>query len=138
MRSLAAKVEVALSKWLHDDVSIATTTFRLFPTPHLRVENVAVGKLLDAKAATGRIYLDPLSIFGDKLSDQPLEFEGVQVSGEAVKPHADVGQSRGQERDRPPSSSIHLQQREARGEARPRVFNADLNSTARACSRAPR
>jgi len=85
MRSLAVKVEQALGRWLHDDVAIASAKFWLIPTPHLRVENVAVGKLLDAKAATGKIYLDPLTIFGDKLSINSLEFENVQVSADAVK-----------------------------------------------------
>ena len=85
MRTLAVKVEQALSKWLHDDVSIASATFRLWPTPHLRVENVAVGKLLDAKASVGKVYLDLPTIFGDRLSINQLEFEGVSVSREAVK-----------------------------------------------------
>jgi hypothetical protein len=49
------------------------------------VENVQVGKLLDAKAALGKIYLDLPTIFGDKLSINQLEFEGVQVSADAVK-----------------------------------------------------
>jgi hypothetical protein len=85
MRSLAAKTEVALGKWLHDDVSIASAKFWLFPTPHLRVENVSVGRLLDAKAISGKIYLDPLSIFGSKLSINQLEFSDVTVSADAVR-----------------------------------------------------
>jgi hypothetical protein len=85
MRGFAVKVEQALSKWLHDDVAIATATFRLWPAPHLKVENVAVGKLLDAKASVGRIYVDLPTIFGDKLSINQLEFEGVVVSADAVK-----------------------------------------------------
>jgi hypothetical protein len=85
MRGFAVKVEQALSRWLHDDVAIASATFRLWPTPHLRVENVQVGKLLDAKAAVGKIYLDLPTIFGDKLSINQLEFESVTVSSDAVK-----------------------------------------------------
>jgi hypothetical protein len=85
MRSLAVKVEQALGRWLHDDVSIASAKFWLFPTPHLRVDSVAVGKLLDAKAAVGKIYLDVSTIFGDKLSINSLEFEGVSLSNEAVR-----------------------------------------------------
>jgi hypothetical protein len=85
MRSLAVKVEGALSRWLHDDVSIASAKFRLVPTPHLLVENVAVGRLLDAKAVSGKIYLDPLSIFGSKLSINKLEFSEVTVSADAVR-----------------------------------------------------
>jgi hypothetical protein len=85
MRSLATKTEVALGKWLHDDVSIASAKFWLIPSPHLKVENVAVGKLLDAKAVQGKIYLDPLSIFGSKLSINKLEFSEVTVTADAVR-----------------------------------------------------
>jgi len=85
MRNLAVKVEKAMSAWLHDDVSIASTTFRLVPAPHLRVENLAVGKLLDAKAATGKIFLDVGSIFGDKLSISAIELENVTVSSDAAR-----------------------------------------------------
>jgi hypothetical protein len=85
MRGLATKVEQAMSAWLHDDVSIQATTFRLVPSPHLKVENLAVGKALDAKAATGRIYLDLGSILGDKLSVNAVELDNVSISNEAVK-----------------------------------------------------
>jgi hypothetical protein len=85
LRNIAVKVEHALSAWLHDEVSIASLTFRLVPTPHLRVENVAVGKLLDAKALQGRIYLDISTIFSDKLSINSIELDGVTLSNEAVR-----------------------------------------------------
>lgn len=85
MRNLAVKVERAMSAWLHDDVTIASTTFRLLPAPHLKVENLAVGKALDAKATSGRIYLDVGSIFGDKLAISSVELEGVSIGAEAVK-----------------------------------------------------
>ncbi|HET9651079.1 MAG TPA: hypothetical protein VFP36_02755 [Usitatibacter sp.] len=74
-----------MSAWLHDDVSIGSVTFRLYPSPHLNVENVAVGKLLDAKAARGRIYLDILTLFGERPAINALEFDDVSISSEAVK-----------------------------------------------------
>ena len=85
LRGFAVKVEHALSAWLHDDVSIASLTFRLVPTPHLRAENITVGKALDAKAATGRIYLDITTLFGDKLSLNAIELDNVSISNEAVR-----------------------------------------------------
>jgi hypothetical protein len=85
LRNIAVKVEQALGKWLHDDVSIASLTFRLVPTPHLRVENVAIGKLLDTKAASGRIYLDIASLFGDKLSINAVDLDNVTLSNAAVR-----------------------------------------------------
>jgi len=84
MRGLAVKVEKALSAWLNDDVSIAATTFRLIPSPHLNVQNLGVGKALEAKAATGRIYVDLGSLLGDKVSISSVELEGVTITSEAV------------------------------------------------------
>jgi hypothetical protein len=85
LRTYTAKVERAMSGWLHDDVSIASMTFRLVPTPHLRVENVAVGKLLDAKAATGRINLDIFTLLGERPTISSIELENVSLSADAVR-----------------------------------------------------
>lgn len=85
LRPYAVKVERTMSGWLHDDVSIASLTFRLFPTPHLNVENVAVGKLLDAKATNGRIYLDISTLFGDRLAISSVELDNVTLSADAVR-----------------------------------------------------
>ena len=66
-------------------MAIASLTFRLFPTPHLRAENIAVGKLLDAKASTGRIYLDIPTLFSERVSINSVELDNVTLSSEAVK-----------------------------------------------------
>ncbi|HYC36183.1 MAG TPA: AsmA-like C-terminal region-containing protein [Usitatibacter sp.] len=85
LRTYTAKVEKSLGEWLQDDVSIGSMTFRLVPTPHLRVENLAVGKSLDAKAASGRVDLDILSLFGDKPSIRSIDLDGVSLTPEAVR-----------------------------------------------------
>ncbi len=85
MRTIAVKIEQSLGAWLHDDVSIASLTFRLFPTPHLRAENIAVGRLLDAKAASGRIYLDIPTLFSERVSINSVELDNVTISSDAVK-----------------------------------------------------
>ena len=85
LRPYTVKVERTMSTWLNDDVSIASMTFRLLPSPHLRLENVSVGKLLDAKADTGRVYLDLSTLFGDKLAINSIELENVRISNEAAK-----------------------------------------------------
>ncbi len=85
LRNIAGKIEVSLAAWLHDDVAIGSLTFRLLPTPHLRVENVSVGKLLDAKAATGRIYLDIPTLFSERVSINSVELETVTLSSDAVQ-----------------------------------------------------
>jgi hypothetical protein len=79
------KIQRSMSAWMHDDVSIASLTFRLVPTPHLRFENLKVGKGLDAKVATGRIYPELGSLFSDRVSISEVDFEGVSVSGDAVR-----------------------------------------------------
>jgi hypothetical protein len=85
LRNFAVKVEQALSAWLHDEVSIASLTFRLVPTPHLRVEGVAVGKGRDAKASRGKIYVDIATLLGDRISLNSIELEDVSISNEAVR-----------------------------------------------------
>ena len=92
LRPYTEKIERAMSGWLHDDVSIASLTFRLVPTPHLRAENISVGKQLDAKASTGRIYLDIGTLFGDKLTINAVELENVTLSPDAVRRIATWGQ----------------------------------------------
>jgi hypothetical protein len=85
MRPYAAKISRSMAAWLHDDVSIGAVTFRLLPTPHLNVEDVSVGKLLDAKAPTGQVYLDLATLFGERPSINLLELDGVSLSADAVK-----------------------------------------------------
>lgn len=84
MRPVAAKVEKTMSAWLGDPVSIAATTFRIMPAPHLKVENLAVGKQLETKAVGGRIFLDLTTIFGDKLAISRIELDDVTLTREAV------------------------------------------------------
>lgn len=85
MRSFATKVEKAMSGWLHDDVAISSVKFWLVPTPHLKIEGLTVGKLLDAKAASGNIYLDVGGFFSDQVRISSLELENVTLSGDAVR-----------------------------------------------------
>ena len=85
LRPYAQKIERSMSAWLHDDVSIGSVTFRVYPTPHLNVTNFAVGKLLDAKASEGRIYLDIATLFGDNPKITTLELDNVTISSEAVR-----------------------------------------------------
>ena len=44
------------------------------------MENVAVGKLLDAKAASGRIYLDLATLFSERVSINSIELDNVTLS----------------------------------------------------------
>ncbi|MEO7744024.1 MAG: hypothetical protein ABIR98_13890 [Usitatibacter sp.] len=85
LRAYTAKVEKQIGAWLGDDVAIGSMTFRLVPTPHLRVENVSVGKALDAKAAVGRIDVDIFTLFGDRPSINSIELDNVSLTQDAVR-----------------------------------------------------
>jgi hypothetical protein len=54
------------------------------PTPHLKVEQIALGKLLDAKGAGGKFQMDLSSLFGDKFVVESLEFQDVTIAPEAM------------------------------------------------------
>ena len=129
MRGLAAKVEKALAAWLNDDVQIASTTFRLFPTPHLKVEGVSVGKAFDAKAALGKINLEVGSLFGDKLAVSSVELDNVTISNEAARRIIPVwGKKEGK------AEAGHISNIQLRGvklDVKPAIepFNASLNFT---------
>ena len=84
LNQLNSRLERALSAWLHDDVSASNLRIALFPTPHLKVEQIAVGKLLDAKGSNVDIYLDFASLFGDKLVVDSIEFQEATISPEAL------------------------------------------------------
>ena len=128
LRPYAEKIERAMSGWLHDDVSIASLTFRLVPTPHLKVESLSVGKQLDAKAANGRIYIDLTSLFSDTMTINSLELENVSLSAEAVRRIATWGKTEGKIQ----AAEIHtIKLRAVKADVRPPVeaFDATLNFT---------
>lgn len=79
-----AKLEKALSTWAHDDVRSTNLRISLFPKPHVKLDQVSLGKLLDAKAVKGRLYMDVGSIFGDKFVIETMELEDISVSAEAL------------------------------------------------------
>jgi hypothetical protein len=128
LRPYAEKIERAMSGWLHDEVAIASLTFRLVPTPHLKMENVSVGKQLDAKATNGRLYIDLTSLFGDKVTINSLELDNVSLSADAVRRIATWGKVEGKAQ----SAEIHsIKLRGIKADVKPTVepFDATLNFT---------
>ncbi|QJR15799.1 AsmA-like C-terminal region-containing protein [Usitatibacter palustris] len=86
LRAYATKIEKGLGGWLHDDVQISSLKFSLIPSPHLKIEGMAVGKAFDAKSTHGRVYLDINALLGgDKLLISSIELEGVTLTEEAVR-----------------------------------------------------
>jgi hypothetical protein len=79
-----ARLEKALSTWMHDDVSSSGLHVSLFPKPHVTIDQLSFGKLLDAKAMRGKIYMDIMAIFGDKFVIDSLELNEITISAEAL------------------------------------------------------
>jgi AsmA-like C-terminal region len=84
LNQLSTRLETALAAWLHDDVSASNLRIALLPTPHLKVEQIALGKLLDAKGGSGKFRMDLASLFGDKFVVESLEFQDVTIAPEAM------------------------------------------------------
>ncbi|MCA2997219.1 MAG: hypothetical protein ING75_01315 [Rhodocyclaceae bacterium] len=78
------KLEKALTAWAHDDVSSANMRVGLFPKPHVKLGQIMIGKAFDAKAASGKLYMDIGSIFGDKFVIDSLELSDVTITAEAL------------------------------------------------------
>ncbi len=79
-----SRLEKSLAEWLHDDVSSGGLRVALFPRPHVKVDNLSLGKVLDAKAATGRLYMDLATLFGDRFVIDTLELTEVNIAADAL------------------------------------------------------
>ncbi len=84
LQAVNARLEKSLAGWVHDDVSSSNLRISLFPRPHLKLDQLALGKLLDAKASSGKIYMDLMALFGDHFIIDTIELNGVTVSAEAL------------------------------------------------------
>ena len=127
LRPYAEKVEGTLSAFLGDPVSIGSMTFRLVPTPHLRVEDVSVGKVRDAKASRGRIDLDLLSLFGARPAIDSIELEDVTLTQEALRRVPAWGSAEGKSG----ASVGRIKLRGVKAEVRPQLAAFDATMTFR-------
>ncbi|MCY7386915.1 MAG: AsmA-like C-terminal region-containing protein, partial [Burkholderiales bacterium] len=78
------RLEKSLAVWLHDDVSSGGLRVSLFPRPHVNIENLSLGKVLDAKATSGKLYMDLATLFGDRFVIDTLELTDVSIAAEAL------------------------------------------------------
>jgi AsmA-like C-terminal region len=85
LNAMNTRLEKALAEYLHDDVSIGSLHVGFLPRPHLKVDQVNVGKLLDAKADQGKLYLEFSSLFKDQFVIDNMELQGVTISQEALQ-----------------------------------------------------
>jgi hypothetical protein len=120
------KLAKGLTEWMHDDVSTDGLNLRLFPRPYVRLNQLAVGKVQDAKAGSARLYMDIGTLFGDRFSIDTLEMDDVAISPEALARAVKWAQSEGRGKsvqiDRMVMRSIKI---EVKGVAID-VFDADL------------
>ena len=84
LQAVNLRMEKSLAGWLHDDVSSSNLRISLFPRPHIKLDQLALGKLLDAKAGSGKIYMDLMALFGDRFVVDTIELSDVTVSAEAL------------------------------------------------------
>ena len=74
----------SLAEWFHDDVSSGSLRVALFPRPHVKIENLALGKAFDAKAGSGRLYMDLANLFGDHFVVDTLELTELNIAADAL------------------------------------------------------
>ena len=74
----------SLAQWLHDDVSSGSLKLALFPRPHVKIENLTLGKAYDAKATSGKLYMDLATLFGDRFVIDTLELTEVNIAADAL------------------------------------------------------
>ncbi len=84
LHAVNTRMEKALSEWLHDDVTSQGLRVALFPKPHVNVDQISLGKGLDAKATSGKIFMDIGAIFGDKFVIESMELNNVTIAAEAL------------------------------------------------------
>ena len=82
--SVNIRLEKSLAEWAHDDVSSSGLRIGLFPRPHVRLDQVTFGKLRDARAASGKIYMDMTALFGDRFVIDSFELDDVTITAEAL------------------------------------------------------
>ncbi len=70
---------------MQEEVTIDGLKFSLLPSPHLKFESVSAGKLRDAKATHGRVFVDIPALLSDKVVINSLELENVSIAGDATK-----------------------------------------------------
>jgi hypothetical protein len=78
------RFEKAFATWIHDDVTSTGMHVSLFPKPHVKLNQVALGKVLDAKAESGKLLMDIGDLFGERFTIDTLELTEVSVSYEAL------------------------------------------------------
>jgi uncharacterized protein involved in outer membrane biogenesis len=79
-------VEKELSARLNAPVSIDTLHVSLLPTPHVRIDGIAIGKAGEIKVAKAVLQPDLWSLFGSNKVIRSVEFEHVVLSQSALGP----------------------------------------------------
>ena len=80
-----ARFEKALGAWMHDDASSANMRISLFPSQYVKLDQVALGKVLDARASSGRAFMDIRTVFSDRFAIETLELSDITITPEALQ-----------------------------------------------------
>jgi len=79
-----SRFDKALAAWLHDEVTSSGLRISLLPRPHVNLDQLALGKVLDAKATSGKLYMDIGNLFGERFSVDTLELSNITIAPDAL------------------------------------------------------
>lgn len=99
LTAVNARLAKGMSEWMHDDVSTDGMNIRLLPKPHVRLTQMAVGKVQDAKAGSAKLFMDMGTLFGDKFAIDTLELTEVTIGADALSRAVKWAQAEGRGKD---------------------------------------
>lgn len=79
-----ARFDKALAEWLHDEVSTSGLRIALLPRPHVKLDQLALGKVLDVKATNGKLNMDVMSLMSDRFAIDTLELSNITIAPDAL------------------------------------------------------
>lgn len=79
-----ARFDKAMAEWLHDEVSSSGLHIALLPRPHVKLDQLALGKVLDVKASGGKLNMDISTLLGDRFSIDTLELSNITIGPDAL------------------------------------------------------
>ena len=79
-----ARFDKALAEWLHDEVSTSGLRIALLPRPHVKLDQLALGKVLDVKATGVKLNMDVSNVFADRFAIDTLELSNVTIAPDAL------------------------------------------------------
>jgi uncharacterized protein involved in outer membrane biogenesis len=84
LNMLIPAIEKLSSEWMHEPVAIGSVRASLWPTPHFKLENIALGAARDIKISDVRVMPDLASLLGDTVVIRTVEVESLVLEQDAL------------------------------------------------------